>query len=44
MTHGSTVDEIQEILLQAAAYCGLPAAGEAFRVAEEVLRADGNVS
>jgi 4-carboxymuconolactone decarboxylase len=32
------VDEIQEILLQTAVYCGLPAAGEAFRVAEEVLK------
>jgi 4-carboxymuconolactone decarboxylase len=36
--NGCTVDEIQEILLQTAVYCGLPAAGEAFRVAEEVLR------
>ncbi|CAE6843572.1 carboxymuconolactone decarboxylase family protein [Burkholderia sp. R-70199] len=38
LTNGCTVDEIQEILLQAAVYCGLPAAGEAFRIAEEVLR------
>ncbi|OYD73683.1 UNVERIFIED_ORG: 4-carboxymuconolactone decarboxylase [Burkholderia sp. CF145] len=36
--NGCTVDEIQEILLQTAVYCGLPAAGEAFRVAEEVLK------
>jgi 4-carboxymuconolactone decarboxylase len=43
MTNGCTVGEIQEILLQAAVYCGLPAAGEAFRIAEEVLRAGGHV-
>ncbi|CAE6864600.1 hypothetical protein R69749_07489 [Paraburkholderia domus] len=39
LTNGCTVDELQEILLQAAVYCGLPAAVDAFRVAEEVLRA-----
>jgi 4-carboxymuconolactone decarboxylase len=38
LTNGATVEEIKEVLLQAAVYCGLPAAGEAFRVAEEVLR------
>jgi 4-carboxymuconolactone decarboxylase len=43
MTNGCTVDEIQEILLQSAVYCGLPAAGEAFRVAEEVLRTHGHL-
>ena len=39
LNNGCTVDELQEILLQSAVYCGLPAAGDAFRVAEEVLRA-----
>ena len=39
LTNGCTVDELQEVLLQAAVYCGLPAAIDAFRVAEEVLRA-----
>lgn len=39
LTNGCTVGELQEILLQAAVYCGLPAAIDAFRVAEEVLRA-----
>jgi len=39
LTNGCTVDELQEILLQAAVYCGLPAAVDAFRIAEEVLRA-----
>jgi 4-carboxymuconolactone decarboxylase len=38
MNNGCTVTEIQEILLQTAVYCGLPAAGEGFRIAEEVLR------
>jgi 4-carboxymuconolactone decarboxylase len=35
---GFKADELQEILLQSAVYCGLPAAIEAFKVAEEVLR------
>jgi len=41
LTNGCTVGEIQEILLQSAVYCGLPAATDAFRVAEGVLRAGG---
>lgn len=39
INNGCTVDELREIMLQAAVYCGLPAAVDAFRVAEEVLRA-----
>jgi 4-carboxymuconolactone decarboxylase len=35
--NGCTEEEIQEALLQAAAYCGAPAALESFRVAERVL-------
>jgi len=35
--NGCTESEIQEVLLQTAAYCGAPAAIEAFRVAEKVL-------
>jgi len=35
--NGCTESEIQEVLLQSAAYCGAPAALEAFRVAEKVL-------
>ncbi|MBO0838023.1 MAG: carboxymuconolactone decarboxylase family protein, partial [Actinobacteria bacterium] len=35
--NGCTEDEIQEVLLQTAAYCGAPAALEAFRMAEKVL-------
>ncbi|MER5913950.1 carboxymuconolactone decarboxylase family protein [Streptomyces sp. NPDC001982] len=41
LNNGCTADELKEILLQTAVYCGLPAAGEAFRVAEEVLRTRG---
>lgn len=39
LNNGCTVEEIQEILLHTAVYCGLPAATDAFRVAEEVLKA-----
>lgn len=39
LNNGCSVREIQEVLLQSAVYCGLPAAGEAFRIAEEVLKA-----
>lgn len=35
---GCTKEEIQETLLQAAVYAGIPAAVDAFRVAAEVLR------
>jgi len=35
--NGCTREEIQEVLLQAAIYCGVPAGMEAFRVAEAVL-------
>jgi 4-carboxymuconolactone decarboxylase len=35
--NGCTVEEIKEVLLQTAAYCGAPAALESFRVAEAVL-------
>ncbi|GAA5115237.1 carboxymuconolactone decarboxylase family protein [Pseudonocardia adelaidensis] len=37
ITNGATELEIQEALLQAAIYCGVPAALESFRVAERVL-------
>ena len=35
--NGCTEAEIQEVLLQTAAYCGAPAALESFRLAERVL-------
>jgi 4-carboxymuconolactone decarboxylase len=34
---GVSRDEVQEVLLQAAVYCGLPAANSAFHAAEEVF-------
>jgi 4-carboxymuconolactone decarboxylase len=37
--NGCTQEEIQEALLQAAVYCGVPAGLEAFRVADETLEA-----
>lgn len=37
INNGCTVAEIQETLLQTAAYCGAPAALESFRVADRVL-------
>ena len=44
MSGGEVSWQIQEILLQTAVYCGLPAAGEGFRIAEEVLRERGLIS
>jgi 3-oxoadipate enol-lactonase/4-carboxymuconolactone decarboxylase len=35
--NGLTTDEIKELLLQTAIYCGVPAANTAFRVAQQVL-------
>jgi 4-carboxymuconolactone decarboxylase len=37
--NGVTRDEIKEVLLQAAIYCGVPAANSAFHMAQEVFRA-----
>lgn len=36
--NGVTRDEIKEVLLQVAVYCGMPAGVEGFRIASEVLR------
>lgn len=36
-TNGLTDDEIKELLLQTAVYCGVPAANTAFRIAQEIL-------
>ena len=35
--NGLTADEIKEVLLQTAIYCGVPAANHAFTVAQRVL-------
>jgi 4-carboxymuconolactone decarboxylase len=37
--NGVTRDEIREVLLQCAIYCGVPAANSAFHMAEEVFAA-----
>ncbi|PRY14638.1 3-oxoadipate enol-lactonase/4-carboxymuconolactone decarboxylase [Kineococcus rhizosphaerae] len=36
-TNGVTVDEIGEVILQSAVYCGVPDANTAFRIAAQVL-------
>jgi 4-carboxymuconolactone decarboxylase len=37
LRNGVTVDELKEVLLQSAVYCGVPAANRAFAVAQRVL-------
>jgi 4-carboxymuconolactone decarboxylase len=37
LNNGVTRDEIKEVLLQTAVYCGVPAANAAFHAAEEVF-------
>lgn len=39
LNNGATPEEIREVLLHAAVYCGAPAAVEGFRVAQEVMAA-----
>ena len=41
LRNGCTVAEIRDTLLQVAIYCGIPAGVEAFRLAREVLEAEG---
>ena len=38
-TNGLSDDEIKEVILHSAIYCGVPAANTAFRIAQEVLGA-----
>ncbi|HEY1541135.1 MAG TPA: carboxymuconolactone decarboxylase family protein [Xanthobacteraceae bacterium] len=42
LKNGCTPDEIREILLLVALYCGIPAANEAHKAAVEVLREAGS--
>lgn len=37
-SNGVTRDEIKEVLMQAAIYCGLPAANSAFQLADRIFR------
>jgi 4-carboxymuconolactone decarboxylase len=41
LTNGCSAEQIQEILLLVAMYCGIPLANEAHRVAVEVLKESG---
>ena len=41
LNNGVTKEEIREILIQAAVYCGAPAAMDSFRIAKEVFKAEG---
>ena len=43
VNNGATMKEIQEVLLHAAVYCGMPLAIDAFRSAHEVLKELGEV-
>lgn len=38
LNNGVTVIELRELILHSSIYCGFPAANEAYRIAEEVLR------
>jgi 4-carboxymuconolactone decarboxylase len=44
INNGATMQEIQEVLLHAAIYCGMPLAIDAFRSAHEVLKEMGKIS
>ena len=41
LNNGVTKEEIREVFLQVAVYCGVPAAVEAFRTAKEVFKERG---
>jgi 4-carboxymuconolactone decarboxylase len=43
LRNGLTTGEIKEILLQTAAYCGVPAANGAFAIAQAVLEEEGAI-
>jgi 4-carboxymuconolactone decarboxylase len=40
LRNGCTVEEIQDVLLQATVYCGVPAGVDAFRAAKDVIDPD----
>ena len=43
INNGVSVDEIREVLMQTAVYCGIPAAIDAFRQARDVLSEMGEI-
>ena len=44
LANGVSVEEIKEILLHAAVYCGIPAGLDAFKAVHEVLIAEGAIA
>jgi len=42
LRNGVTPDELREVLLQCAVYCGVPAANAAFAIAQRVLDEEGD--
>jgi 4-carboxymuconolactone decarboxylase len=42
LRNGMSTDDIKEVLLQSAIYCGVPAANSAFAVAQRILEEDGH--
>ena len=44
LRNGLTADEIKEVLLQSAVYCGVPAANGAFAIAQRVLDETGDAT
>ncbi len=43
LKNGASAEQLQEILLLVAMYCGIPLANEAHRIAVEVLREEGKM-
>jgi 4-carboxymuconolactone decarboxylase len=43
LNNGATVEEIQEVLLQATIYCGVPAGLDSTKVVHEYLKANGHL-
>ena len=44
LNNGATPEEIREVLLHAAVYCGAPLAVDAFRTAQEVMKEAGKAA
>lgn len=44
LNNGATPEEIREVLLHAAVYCGAPLAVDAFRTAQEVMKEAGKTA
>ncbi|MBC3869343.1 4-carboxymuconolactone decarboxylase [Undibacterium oligocarboniphilum] len=44
VNNGASMQEIQEVLLHASVYCGMPLAIDAFRSAHEVLKEMGQIA